>query len=637
MKLNKWIAEVVFFILLTNFIYAQNGGNERTFFFPVRPGEINYLSGTMGEIRSTHFHAGIDIKTSGISGLPVYATGDGFISRINISSGGYGHALYIKHPNGMTSVYGHLLQFRKDIDDYVREEQYRNETFNINLFPESNQFIIERGDLIGLSGNTGSSLGPHLHFEIRDKFQRPVNPLKIGFNEIKDNIPPTVLSFALISKNSESRINHLFGRFEFPVKRRGSEFYIDDPIEVYGEFGVQILAHDKLNGAANRNGIPDITMYFDATEVIEIKIDTFSFGDSRHVLNFYDFETRINNRKSFQKLYIDDGNELPFYKFEKNSGIISVRDYKIHEIEIELSDARGNVSSLVIPVKGAKANPEVAIATIPPNMDITTKLIENNLLISVPSQSETPANAFLFANRMKYELLPAYYSSERIFFLWDMRIGLPDSINSCGLSNTFDYEVMLPSATEFNFYNRIFDIKSFRRSLYDTVYLEADYMVLEDHKLEIFSIGNQNTPLAYPIQINFKPKLLYEPLDKYAVYSSTDMNNFTFEGNEWENGQIKITTRTFGKFTILPDTIGPVITPVQLNRKRASFKIKDDLAGIKEFKATINGKWLLMHYDPKQDLIWSVPLIPNNPINGEFILYVEDQVGNINQFKTQIN
>ena len=296
---------------------AQNGGKQSSFFFPVRPGEVNYLSGTMGEVRSTHFHAGIDIKTSGISGLPVYATDDGYISRINVSGGGYGHALYIKHENGMTSVYGHLLRFRQEIDDYVRKEQYQRESFALNLFPDAEQFRVKKGDLIALSGNTGSSLGPHLHFELRDGFQRPVNPLKIGFDEIRDNIPPTVQSFALITKNMDSRINDQFGRFEFDVRRRGSEFYIEEPVEVYGEFGIQINAHDKLNGAANRNGIPDINVYFDGDEILEISIDTFSFGDSRHVLNFYDYETRQMQRRTFQKMYLDDGNDLPFYKYEK--------------------------------------------------------------------------------------------------------------------------------------------------------------------------------------------------------------------------------------------------------------------------------------------------------------------------------
>src|SRR5210317_1932940 len=210
-----------------NLLFSQESKDDENYFFPVRPNENNYLSATMGEIRGTHFHAGMDIKTSGRSGLPVYATRDGHISRIKVSSGGYGHALYILHPNGETSVYGHLLRFNEDIGNYVREQQYQKESFQVDLFPDKSAFQIKKGDIIGLSGNTGSSQGPHLHFEIRDENQRPQNPLKKNFNEIKDNIPPVVYEFALKTMDINSRINDEFGRMEYNVKKNGNEYSYD--------------------------------------------------------------------------------------------------------------------------------------------------------------------------------------------------------------------------------------------------------------------------------------------------------------------------------------------------------------------------------------------------------------------------
>ncbi|NJM94750.1 MAG: M23 family metallopeptidase, partial [Cytophagales bacterium] len=152
--------------------------------FPLSPGEQAFLSGTMGELRSTHFHAGIDIKTKGIEGLKVYAAADGYISRIKITTGGYGHAIYLRHTNGTTSVYAHLRDFREDIQRKVLSTQYEEKSYEVDFYPLEADFPVKRGDLIGWSGNTGSSHGPHLHFEIRDLNQQVLNPLKFHFPNV---------------------------------------------------------------------------------------------------------------------------------------------------------------------------------------------------------------------------------------------------------------------------------------------------------------------------------------------------------------------------------------------------------------------------------------------------------------------
>ena len=155
--------------------------------------------------------------------------------------------------------------------------------------------------------------------------------------------------------------------------------------------------------------------------------------------------------------------------------------------------------------------------------------------------------------------------------------------------------------------------------------------------MEIYQIGDPNIALANNIQINFKPVLDYSGSDKYALYSTSNFKNYEFVSNKWDDGQIKVLTKSFGSFTILEDTVPPQIKPVKLSPKRVSFIIKDDLSGIKRFEARLNGDWLLMHYDPKQNFIWSETLEPNNPVKGELILYTEDNVCNKNQFETQIN
>lgn len=637
LRLNKLFCFVFIFFAGIHGGLSQNGGNTSSFFFPVRPGEVNYLSGTMGEIRSTHFHTGIDIKTSGISGLPVYATEDGYVSRIRVSAGGYGHALYIQHAGGKTSVYGHLLKYRDDIADYVRKEQYRHESFEVNLFPEKDLFKVKKGEVVALSGNTGSSMGPHLHFEIRDEQQRPLNPLNFKFSEIKDDVAPILHSFALKTTDIDSRINHQFGRFEFPVERKGSDYFYGKPIPVHGIIGVQIYAYDRFNGASNKNGVPEIELYLDDTLRLKIYIDSFSFNDSRDVINYYDYRVRNEERRTYQKLYIDDGNSLPIYDFQLNKGLLNIRDEKLHSIKVKMSDMAGNVSELVIPVKGEKPASSISRMDADYGDELNTRLMDNYMFIQARHDDNTPNNALIYSNRMMYELLPAYFTDNKAVYLWDMRIGMPDSVSVCDLNKSFNFEVMIPSNTEFNFYNKVFDIRSFKNSLYDTVYLESDYTALEDNLTEVFTIGDPNIPLSGSIQINFKPKFDYSSSEKYAVYSTSDFKNYSFEGNQWKNGQISIFTKNLGNFTILEDTIPPTIRPAQLNQQKVSFIIRDDLSGISKYVATLNGSWLLMHYDPKQNLIWSELPDPNNLIKGELLLQIEDNVGNGTQFKTKIN
>ena len=635
LKSSKVIYYIALLFLSIN-LFSQELKDDENYFFPVRPNENNYLSGTMGEIRATHFHAGMDIKTSGRSGLPVYATRGGHVSRIKVSSGGYGHALYILHPNGETSVYGHLLRFSEDIGNYVREQQYEKESFQVDLFPDKSAFQIKKGDLIGLSGNTGSSQGPHLHFEIRDENQRPQNPLKKNFQEIKDNIPPVVYEFALKTMDINSRINNEFGRIEYKVKKNGNEYSYDTPIEVNGKIGLQIKAYDKFNGALNRNGIPYISVTLDNERIFSVQIDSFSFSDTRHVINYYDFEARRNKNGTFQKMYLDDGNKLPFYPMVKNKGIIVINDEDTHNVKVNLKDVYGNESTFSFTLKGTKPLTQVTNITDRSSDKIITQLFERYLKITAPISSGTANHCLLYSNRMMYEIIPSYHSENHAVYIWDMNLGLPDSLNVCDISKDLNYEVMVPSTVDFNFYNKVFDIRSSRRSLYDTLYLEAEYNILPDKYAEIFTIGNTTTPLANPIRITFKPRLDYTISEKYALYSTVDYNHFSFLGNNWDNNEITISTKSLGSYTILEDTIKPSIKPLQLDRKKVSFKIDDDMSGIKVYKAYLNDEWILMHYDPKRKLIWSETLKPNNPLAGAFKLTVEDNVGNVNEYAVQI-
>ena len=189
------------------------------FLFPINPNQQNFLAGGMGDLRSDHFHAGIDIKTQGREGLPVYATGDGYISEVRVQTSGYGNVIFITHPNGFVSVYGHLKTFAEPLASYIKKKRIESQTFEIKLLLQPDEFKVARGQIIGLSGNTGGSAGPHLHFEIRDTHNNILNPLNFGFTEIQDSVPPIFQQLIIKTLTTDSRINGEFGKQLYHPKK----------------------------------------------------------------------------------------------------------------------------------------------------------------------------------------------------------------------------------------------------------------------------------------------------------------------------------------------------------------------------------------------------------------------------------
>ena len=289
----KYVSFLFIFCLLATGLYAQssNGNHSRNdyYIFPIKPGQRNSLSGTMGELRSNHFHAGLDIRTDGRTGLRVYAAADGYISRISVSRGGYGNALYIAHPNGTTTVYAHLQEFKGPIADYVRQMQYEKQSFELTLYFKPTEFQVKQGDVVALSGNSGSSGGPHVHFDLRDENQDLLNPLKYGFDEIVDTTPPEVRKVAFKTLDIDARVNGKFGRFEYPVTRVGNDYTLETPVDVHGLVGMELFAFDRLDKTRFRYGINYLQVKVDGKLTYSHDISTFSFSDQRNILRHMDY------------------------------------------------------------------------------------------------------------------------------------------------------------------------------------------------------------------------------------------------------------------------------------------------------------------------------------------------------------
>ena len=308
------------------------------------------LSGNFGELRSTHFHSGIDFKTQGVEGKPIHAVNDGYVSRIGVSPWGYGNALYIDHPDGTTTVYAHLKSFDKKIEDYIKEQQYIQESFAVNLYPDSEQFVFKRGDIIALAGNSGSSGGPHLHFEVRDtQTEDIIDPLLFYKDRVKDTQAPQAREIIIYPFETKGIVNGS----SRPQKLRVAGKHIQEKITAWGEIGLGIKAFDSMDGTSNIYGVKSISLTLDNDEIFHYDIERFAFDETRYINSFNDYDEWKNNRSKFIKCFVEPGNHLRFIR-SKKYGIVTIDEERIYNFTYTLSDIFGNKTTLTVNIEGKK-------------------------------------------------------------------------------------------------------------------------------------------------------------------------------------------------------------------------------------------------------------------------------------------
>lgn len=624
---------ILFFITL-NSAFAQYEAIDSDYFqFPIQPDKVNFLSGNMGELRSSHFHAGLDIKTQGKEGLSVYAAADGWVSRIRVGTGGYGNCLYIQHPNGTTTVYAHLQGFNDILGQYTLKEQYERKSFTVNLFPKRNQLQVKKGQIIGLSGNSGSSTGPHLHFEIRGANQEVLDPLRIGFKEIEDNIAPVANVLAVKTMNLESRVNDRFGRFEFNLNKVDNDYSVTDTIYANGKIGLELFTYDKLNGAPNRNGVPIIEMMVNDQLHFDQQIDSILFSKQKNILIHTNYKAQRESRRRFNKLYVDDGNTLGFYEKAVNNGFLFVEEDEIKTIDLLLEDAYGNESKVNMVIKG-KAKADLINRNLQ-NKE-SSEIIDNTLVVY--HNRDSANNKMTLYNLQGSQIIePAYFTESTNTYLVDLRKGLPKEASfSDGKKAVFNFTARVPSGANHSILNDTYSLKFSKTTLFDTIYVRTDHY-LDGHELEIIEIKDDLYPLKGPIQFEFVSLLERDSAEFYQVYKLNSRNNPSFAGGKFEDGTFKFSTSSFGRFTLMRDDTSPTIQQISRRNNIISFRIKDSLSGINKFEAKLNGQWLLMNYEPKKNLIWSERLDKNKPLKGEFELRVLDNAGNESNFTLKID
>ncbi len=530
------------------------------------------LSGTFGELRSNHFHAGIDIKTEGVEGQKVQAIADGYVSRIKVSTWGYGKVIYLTHPHtGHTSVYAHLQAFSSKIKDLAKKEHYKEEDFEINFFPNRDALKIKQGEIIALSGNTGSSNGAHLHFEIRDtKSERPINPLKFGF-EINDNIPPTLKKLKIYAFDT-TLVNGYNKSKIYSISNNEDTYSIEETPIVNGGFALGIFTYDKSNDSYNKNGVYAIKLLIDSNIHYEFKVDQLDFKTSRYINAHIDYCEKKESKNKYHRCYKLKNNKLKNYPTIINDGIISFKDDSIHLISLEVSDIYGNTSKLSFKVQSTN-------------------------------------NPFLMRCPLPKDTLTTYFNLEKV-----------------NMFNAPNFKLLIQK-------NSLYESLNFRYNTTDSV---EKVFGLVHH------VHNNTIPVHKNYTLSIKANVP-DSLKSKTYVATTDMKgNFWHIGGRWKNGFMQTKTRQFGNFCIVSDITDPTIKGINIFPGKAfntqttiKLSIKDKESGIKSYRGEIDGKWILMDYDYKRNLLRFD--IEKNISKGEhtFTLKVIDNVGNTTNYKAE--
>ena len=340
------------------------------------------LVANMGEIRSNHWHMGLDIRTQRRENLPVHAAADGYIARVLVEPGGFGQAIYINHPNGLTTLYAHLNSFFPALAQYVKQQQYARESWKVNLHLPPDLFPVKKGQLIALSGNTGGSQGPHVHFEIRDtQTEKCLNPLLFNF-PVADAVAPSILRLALYDRNKStySQTPQLVG-----LKKTGTRYTLasGNVLKVGSDkISFALGTVDMLSGSTNPIGVYCAEIFLDEKPVSQFRLDNIGYDESRYINAQLDYPHKARGGASLQHLSPLPGATAVAYNLMNGDGLIQLKDETVHSIVIQVQDAHKNTSRIQFDVQ---YDARLAKTSSPTE---TKKLLPNNVNVFEESQFE---------------------------------------------------------------------------------------------------------------------------------------------------------------------------------------------------------------------------------------------------------
>ncbi len=511
------------------------------YLFPVRT-QAQHYSSNFGEMRPNHFHSGIDIKTDGVENIPVVAAADGYVSRLLYSPWGYGRALYITHPDGHTTVYGHLNRFRKDIQEYVDRQRLLTDDNRVELYFKPDRFTVKRGEQIALSGNTGGSYGAHLHFEVRETAsQRTLNPLSNRWFPVKDNVAPAIVRLHYIEVDTLGGVPFHSPRKTLDVQRGENGTYTlrrtsPLPVSRHGYFVLE--ATDRKNDVGNTFGLYRVVASCDDEPYFEYRMDGFTFDQSRFCNAVAYYPLQVASRNEVLRLAQLDGAPAGFYPVIRRRGLLPVAEGQRHRVAIEVFDDCGNRATLRFDVEG-KPDEERFHGT----PDGEARIIDRR-------------HAFIHRQD--------------------------------GLT------VRFPART---FYESIpYEQKCRTASPRDTT-----WAILSP----VYRILSPDIPMQLAADISIRCFVPADLQSKVLIAGRTRKGGIQSLGGRYEEGAVRTSTRTVGEMFVTIDTLAPKIRPrfdtAKLKGARsADFTVSDNLSGLRQISATVDGRRVLVDYWPVQ-------------------------------------
>ena len=532
-----------------------------------------YLSAPFGSLRDNHFHSGMDIRTFEKEGLPVYAVADGYVSRIKVSAVGYGKAVYINHPNGYTSVYAHLLKYEGTIASYIKSIHYLEQKFELDNFPNKDLIKIKKGEIIGWSGNSGGSTGPHLHFEIRDtKQEESINPELFGITGV-DLYNPTLKRLVVYALNNNRTVvqHNIAINDNNSIKTDSGTLLLDTLTIAKGATGFGIEAYDYLMNEYKTYSIYCTDFFFNQIKRFSYRIDRVNFAETRYINTHIDYDLYKRDGYRIQKCFLDDGNKAQVYPYIRNKGKVLIDDTLTHTLHFCIGDFDGRSYTFYAKVKS------------------------NNKT----AHSETPCNDLVW-----------YPNSKQIFKRDGITISIPEG------------------------------------ALYDT--LNPCVIVTKPNLTGILSyayqIHSSNTPLHKSIAIAIDVDTATIASSKLLLASIKKDGSLTAAGGEYKQGKVTLLTSNFGTYTIIADTISPTVKVLRLNVEnelsdttKLLIKTTDNMAGISDYNGYINGTWILLDYDAKNDIL-QYDFDEKTKFNQkqELNIIVNDKKGNTTTWKSDV-
>lgn len=508
--------------------------------YPLR-NVAGYYSANFGEMRPNHFHSGTDFKTDGVEGKSVVAVADGYVSRVSQSPTGYGLALYVTHPNGTTSVYGHLSRFRKDIADFVFSERHRLKQSRVDLYCQEGQFPVKRGEEIARSGNTGSSQGPHLHFEIRDaKTQKTLNIISQGIVKPKDDISPYIMKVHYVEVDTVRGVPCHSKLATYAVHKADANTYRTaqkSPIKV-GRKGYFIVeTSDRKNDVANTYGVYNMVAKLDGKAIFEYRNDGFPFDLSRYCNAISHYPIQRRSRNEVMRAAMLQGGTKYFYPTLVNRGVVTTAEGEEREMEFIITDDCGNTSTL--------------------SFDILGKSDEACF------KGELPENAPI----VEYNRDFAYKV---------------DDVLSVVIAKGSLYESIALEVEQSNL-----QIKA-----------DSTIKVLSP----AYRIHDDNTPLQKSIGLVFTQEV-EESLQPYTVMASVSSVGYLYHaGGAYRHNRLTARTSSFGTYCLVADMTPPSIHPQFEDgadcrgRDRIAFRLSDNFSGVSSYNVYIDGKWVAIDY-----------------------------------------